>query len=138
MALRNTATLKGDVIGEFRCVRFSPDGETLASSGGFDGSIRLWDVKGRKGMKTLKPEGARWHVYCVAFSPDGKSLAAANGNRTITLWDLASHTNTGTLKGHTEDWVFAVAFSPDGKTLASGSEDKTIKLWDIPVPEKDK
>jgi WD40 repeat protein len=67
----------------------------------------------------------------LAFSPDGKILAAAGTDRTIRLWDLATHMLIGPpLIGH-RDRVVSIAFSPDGSMLASGSWDSTVRLWDV-------
>jgi WD40 repeat protein len=50
---------------------FSPDGRLLALAAR-DGSIRIWSVKDRRLVETLKMPA----VYSVAFSKDGKLLAA--------------------------------------------------------------
>jgi WD40 repeat protein len=50
---------------------FSPDGSLLAMAGR-DGIIRIWSVKDRKLVGTLKMPA----VYSLAFSKDGKLLAA--------------------------------------------------------------
>ncbi|MEH2248526.1 WD40 repeat domain-containing protein, partial [Nostoc sp.] len=60
----------------------------------------------------------------------GKTLASASGDKTIKLWNLDTHKEITTLRGHS-DSVFSIVFSPDGKTLASASADKTIKLWNL-------
>ena len=58
-------------------------------------------------------------VISVAFSPDGKLLLAAGSiYPTVTLWDVASGQEVGTLDTGA---VSCVAFSPDGKLLASVS-----------------
>lgn len=70
-------------------------------------------------------------VSSLAFSPRGNVLAEASADKTITLWDLTSHTRIlQSLKGHI-DSVKCIAISPDGAILASGSGDKSIILWNL-------
>ncbi len=119
-------TLKGHTK-PLLSVAFSPDSKTVAT-GGWDTTIRLWDVATGKNTATFT--GHAKEVRSVAFSPDGKTLASAGGNDlTIRLWEVATGKNFATLSGH-EAIVASVAYSPDGKILASGSWDRTIKLWD--------
>jgi WD40 repeat protein len=113
-------------------VAFNPDGNLLASAGGEDNTVRLWDVPG--GMPHGKPlEGHDAWVSDVAFSPeDSNLLASSDGDGTVCLWDVEStKPHCQRLEGH-QDEVRGVAFSPDGNLLATASSDTTVRLWDVP------
>ena len=107
-------------------VAYSPNGQTLASGGGEDKTIKLWNVKTGKLLQTLK--GHSEGVTSVAYSPDGQTLASGSYDKTIKLWNVKTGKLLQTLEDHF--WfVQSVAYSPDGQTLASGSGDDTIKIW---------
>ncbi len=108
-------------------VAFSPNGKQIASAG-FDGTVRIWDIRTGRTIQTL--EGHIRRVESVAFSPDGTRIASASADQTLKVWDAASGTDLITLQGHIGE-LTSVAFSPDGRSLASASRDRTVKLWDI-------
>jgi WD40 repeat protein len=111
-------------------VRFSPDGEVLATagSGGDERTVRLWNVGDRGVIGRLT--GHLDSVTDVVFSPDGTMLATASADTTIRLWSLSSRMQIASLRGHGGP-VRAVTFSPDGKLLASAGADGTVRLWDV-------
>lgn len=120
-------------LGGFRCsvkpVAFSPDGQMLAASGN-DGMLKLWDVKTGTELKSLvhiNSADIDMSVYSIAFNRDGK-IYAANGDGTISEWDVESGKETRVWKAH-KSFAFKLAFSPDYRLLASLA-DSVVKLWD--------
>jgi serine/threonine protein kinase len=129
-------------------VAFSPDGQLLASAGGYDQTVRLWDVNTDSEKRALR--GHTGMVTRVAFSRDGKLLASAGANikekvirtsefpqirkgqadQTVRLWNVSTGSEVHTLRGHTEG-VQDVAFNPDERLLASAALDRTVRLWDV-------
>ncbi|KAM6955548.1 chromatin assembly factor 1 subunit B [Lycodopsis pacificus] len=93
-------------------VRFSPNGELLAS-GGDDAAILLWKLNDSK-----EPEPA----------PMFQEEEDAQLNK--ESWSVVK-----TLRGHIED-VYDVCWTRDGNMMVSGSVDNTAIMWDINKGQK--
>ncbi|MGE5191727.1 MAG: tetratricopeptide repeat protein [Deltaproteobacteria bacterium] len=99
---------------------FSPDGKLLAI-GARD--IRLWDFETDQEAVALE---TRTYVNGLAYFPDG-SLASANGDGTISIWDLAARSERERLRGNTAK-VLSIAVSGDGRHIAEGGA-WSVHLW---------
>ncbi len=109
---------------------YSPDGKMVAS-GGWDTTVRLWDVAA--GTQLAVFDGHRTRVHRVAFSPDGKTLASAADEPNVLLWDVEKKRRKMPLVGH-PSWVTDLAFHRDGKMLATvthAQNDRRVILWDL-------
>jgi WD40 repeat protein len=123
--MRIVRTIRHD--GGVAALAFSPAGATIAT-GGYDGSVRIWDVASGRALRTLPGRGGT--IWSVDFASDGRTLAAAGEDSMIRLWDPANGRLLRTLKGHERN-IWRVRFSPDGKHLASGSFDAHVKVWNV-------
>src|SRR5262249_45029645 len=107
----------------WRSLAYSRDGRLLAA-GAADGSISLWDDRGRE--RSLR--GHLRHVVDLAFSADGRRLASAGWDEVVKVWDVTTGLELLTLRGH-DGFVHGVAFSADGGTLASIDGEGVLRLW---------
>ncbi|HEY4424404.1 MAG TPA: hypothetical protein VGN10_09370 [Pyrinomonadaceae bacterium] len=134
--------------------RFSPDGQSIATTRGSSGVIYNIDALRRfvdsqrsefiyekaaapqeKERKILEPEGIitlsghTADINSVAFSPDGRFVVTASADGTARVWDAATGVSRGELRGHSGT-VNSASFSPDGKFIVTAGNDATVRLWD--------
>ena len=98
-------------------VSFSPDGSRLAV-GWFQGRVELWDVPGRRLIRTLTEPKSNPPAR-VTFSPVRNLLAATSESESVTLYDLDSDRKQVVWRTTAQEgWqVRDLAFSQDGSRL---------------------
>lgn len=122
--------MKGHKDG-IRSLKFSPDGNFLASIDPKSKSLRIWDATSGKLVHQLADQG-----WTVEFTPDGKQVAVVSGAYSgketfVRFWDVKS----GKLARKLEVGTIgrALAFSRDGQRMVVSSEENPayVTLWDL-------
>ncbi|KAG8518558.1 Chromatin assembly factor 1 subunit B, partial [Galemys pyrenaicus] len=127
-------------------VRFSPNGEILAS-GGDDAVILLWKVNDNKEpeqaafqdedeaqlnkenwtvVKTLR--GHLEDVYDICWATDGNVMASASVDNTAIVWDVGKGQKISIFNEH-KSYVQGVTWDPLGQYVATLSCDRTLRVY---------
>ena len=123
-------TLTGQHTGWVNRLFFTPDGDTLISTGGNwqgDRTIQLWDTITWRHRTTLPLKVVN---NAVVLSPDGNVLAI-NQSKGIALWDVKTAKQIAQVRNKKISFtsVHRLAFSPNGELLAIENLND-IYLWD--------
>jgi WD40 repeat protein len=105
----------------------TPDNKKVIA-GSRDKTIKLWDIRTRKQLFTLK--GHTDWITSVAVTLDSKYLISGSKDETLKFWNLENRKELFTLTGHSSE-INAVAIMPDGSKAISGSSDGQLKIWDL-------
>ncbi|GAA5200846.1 hypothetical protein GCM10023322_79620 [Rugosimonospora acidiphila] len=125
----------------------APDGRSMLS-GGWDGAIRLWDVRGERCVRTLK--GHRRPVHAVDLTPDGRMAVSVDEDESVWFWELAGDEPTGDplyASPNPPSWDgqdgigelalrvehTAVRLDPDGRFAVYAGLDGVLHAWDLPA-----
>lgn len=108
-------------------MNFSKNNPLLAT-GGFDKSVKIWDLNGKRILQTLS--GHQQPVSCVQFSNTGQYLASGSWDNEIKIWLIDSGENFRSFSGKS-NLITALAYNPLSDQLAQGGSDHLIHLWDF-------
>ncbi|KAJ3091204.1 WD repeat-containing protein 12 [Quaeritorhiza haematococci] len=106
--------------------------DKMVFSGGWDHTVRCWDVEAIRNVSTLSCEKV---VLAIDQSPHSGLLATGHTDDAVRLWDPRSQDGLVVklaLRSH-KNWVSAIRWAPatNPYMLASASYDGSIKIWDI-------
>ncbi|KIY37293.1 chromatin assembly factor 1 subunit B [Cryptococcus gattii E566] len=123
-------------------VRFSPNGQILASAGD-DGNVILWVPSDRPSVtfgETSEdlPDKEHWrlqkmlqvttkHVYDLSWSPDGDYLIAGSTDNTATIWKAVTGECVFALREHMHN-VQGVSWDPLNEYIATQSSDRAVHV----------
>jgi WD40 repeat protein len=120
-----------DVVPRLWAVAFSPDGKTLAATGGWNnprepGELVLWDLDTRREKLIWRQEH---NIPALAWSTEGDHLAIGDFSGSTKVLDPATGKAFATLTTGDTSIVNSVAFTPGGDTLVAGTFGGNINLW---------
>ncbi|MEG4813421.1 nSTAND1 domain-containing NTPase [Microcoleus sp. K5-D4] len=123
-AVRERNRLKHSKDATYVIVRFSPDGQRLATAGD-DGTIALWNLQDKSAPKMLRHEG---EIRSVDFSPKDELLATAGERGMVRLWNFqGQELNAWDAR---IGWIRSISFSRNGQLLATAGEKGTV-IWNL-------
>jgi WD40 repeat protein len=105
---------------------FRPDGERLAT-GGDDGILRVWDMKGFTPLLVMSRHAAPIHQ--IEYSSDGTKIISAAEYGYARIWDGENGKELFILRGK-ESSISGATISRDGARAATGTVDGGIEIWD--------
>lgn len=114
---------------------YSPDGRWIAAATG--SSVSLLPAEEDSAGPVYLPHTSP--VTALAFSADGRFLATAYDDRSVRIWNMATHRTSRVIADAHPKPVSAVALSFDGSRLATASYEGYVRLWDQahPMPTRE-
>jgi WD40 repeat protein len=129
--------LQGNPLGQFpshftHCLRFTPDGEDLVSSGRLDNAVNIYRRSGER-LRTITVGTAEHRSSnLVALAPDGRKLITADNDvdpPVLGIWKIDGEFERA-LRGLSGPMT-NVSTSPDGNFIVTLSADRLVRIWSI-------
>jgi WD40 repeat protein len=114
-----------------RSLVFSPDGKTIAASGGVVDRMQelvLWDIASGQRRTLLLGEGPS--IEALTYSPDGKWLGLVRRDLAIKLLDAASGREEASFAS-SPGWQQCLFFSPDSRELILLGSERSVSAWSL-------
>ncbi|WP_158578992.1 hypothetical protein [Spongiactinospora rosea] len=127
--------LLGKIWGALSVAMFTPDGHTLAVSGG--ATVQLLNVTDPTRAVALGGPltSILRNTRAMALSADGRILAIPGEERTFRLWNITDPAHPSSIAPPMPGYDMAVmSFARDGRTIATTSRDhRRVHLWHLPT-----
>jgi WD40 repeat protein len=110
-------------------ISWSPDGRLLATGGGSDHFVRVWEAGAGEGGRLVL--GGK--VEAEATSADGRLIASASGDgreHTVRSWEWDGERGSELFQVKSRDRVDALALSSDARLLAAGTLDGQVLIME--------
>mmetsp|Transcript_61293 Transcript_61293/g.146413 ORF Transcript_61293/g.146413 Transcript_61293/m.146413 type:complete len:633 (+) Transcript_61293:145-2043(+) len=99
----------------------------LVVSGGYDKTVRLWDVE--KAVQSRCFYGHEASVTCLAYSAQGNMVVSGCKDGTVRFWDVLSGLMVNSIPNFGD--VTSVDVSANGMFLLTASKGNSNRLWDL-------
>lgn len=109
---------------------YSMNGEFVVSSSE-DYTIKIWDAKTLKCLKTFFSEDSRKNILnYIAISHDGHKIISGDSWGYIKMWDIDKAECVYTIIGH-NNGIRTLVFDKTDNYFLSTAYDNTIKIWEV-------
>jgi len=115
---KNPVVLFSEIGNSVHSIAINQSGNLLAT-GDRLGNVRIWNLKTRQIITSLRGHTARVNDLC--FSSQDEFLASAGMDGKVQVWSTSDWTIQPLIVEDTENFVFSVAFDIQGDYLIAGS-----------------
>jgi len=119
---------------EVTAVAWNPETSFILASAAADGSVIVWDLRGKKTFCEIRDSSRNAAVTALAWNPaQGLLMMTGSESGAMKLYDLRASKTTALIElaGHAGG-VFDMSWCPhDPSLVASCGKDNAVALWDL-------